>query len=68
MTITMELTSKQTVVEALQRAISEGEMESIFTHWDMYMSPEQHAEFGDSYVLFESCVRRRYNLMTGGTL
>ncbi len=68
MTITHELTSKQTVVEALDRVMSEGKMRAIRSHWDIYMSPEQHSEFGDSYVLFESCVRRRYNLMTGGTL
>ena len=66
--ITAELASKQTVVEALNRAMNEDGIPSIRSHWDIYMSPEQHAEFGDSYVLFESCVRRRYNLMTGDTL
>lgn len=66
--VTENLVSKSTVADALQHAIAEDSMSAIRTFWDMYMSPEQQAEFGDSYVLFESCVRRRYNLMTGDTL
>jgi hypothetical protein len=67
-TKTENLISKQTAIEALDRAISEGSMKAIRSHWDIYMSPEQQEEFSGSYVKFEFCVRRRYNVMTGGTL
>ena len=68
MTNTVGLLSKQPVVEALNRAVNEDGIRSIRIHWDMFMSPEQQAEFGNSYVKFEFCVRRRYNVMTGDTL
>ena len=32
------------------------------------VSAEQQTVFGGSYVKFEFCVRRRYNVMTGDTL
>lgn len=66
--ITADLLSKQPVVEALNRAINEDGIRSIRVHWDMYMSPEQQAEFEHSYTKFEFYVRRRYNVMTGDTL
>ncbi len=66
--ITDNLVGKQTVIDALERTIREESMSAIRVYWDMYTSPDQKQEFNDSYVLFESCVRRRYNLMTGGTL
>lgn len=61
------LTSKDAVVKALDHAVNE-DMSAIRNYWDMYMSLEQQCEFNDSFVLFESVVRRRYNLMTGDTL
>lgn len=61
--------NKNTVIKALDHALNEEEgMSAIRTYWDMYTSLEQQMEFNDSYVTFEACVRRRYNVMTGDTL
>ena len=66
--ITADMICKQSVIDALAHVISEETMRACRVFWDIQMSADQQAEFANSYVLFESCVRRRYNLMTGGTL
>lgn len=67
-TMTANLISKQPVIDALQHVMDEGKLRAAFGYWNISMSPEQQGEFDNSYTVFESCVRRRYNVMTGGTL
>lgn len=66
--MTDNLITKQPVIDALQHVMDEGKVRAAFGYWNISMSSDQQADFDYSYVLFESCVRRRYNVMTGGTL
>lgn len=66
--INENLISKQPVIDALQHVMDEGKVRAAFTFWNIQMSCEQQGEFDHSYTQFEFHVRRRYNVMTGGTL